>query len=77
MKDLGLQHHNHPLMGHRVLDTATGRTGILQAIAPDGTSPKPVAWLRPEGGGTEWTTATGAIEAAGPITHQSHPKENS
>ncbi|MGW7385323.1 hypothetical protein [Streptomyces sp. NPDC054794] len=76
MKDLGLEHHDHGLLGRRVLDTATGRIGVLQAIAPDGTSPKPVAWLRPEDGGIEWTTATGSIEAIAPSTHQSHPKEN-
>ncbi|MER6847034.1 hypothetical protein AB0A81_26500 [Streptomyces flaveolus] len=66
-------HHTHPLLGRPVLDTASGRTGVLQAIAPDGDTPQPVAWLRPEGGGTEWTTSLRAIE---PVTAPDPPPDD-
>ncbi|MFE0377767.1 hypothetical protein ACFW1M_19750 [Streptomyces inhibens] len=73
---LGLGHWDHPLLGRRVIDRAHGgRSGVLRAIAPDvqDNNPglmlqvprtPPVAWLSPEGGGVEWTTAPDAIEAA-------------
>nr|WP_155073258.1 hypothetical protein [Streptomyces taklimakanensis] len=72
-------HREHPLLGRTVLDTATGRTGILRAVCPEpdsatvcvapalrpGSGP-PVAWLAPVGGGVEWTTELDAIrEVAG------------
>lgn len=70
-----LWHQEHPLLGHRVLDTENGRIGILRAICPEpadaGALAKiqpfkrtPMAWLAPIGGGREWTTATSAIEKA-------------
>ncbi|MEU9111842.1 hypothetical protein AB0D04_08640 [Streptomyces sp. NPDC048483] len=72
---LGLGHCKHPLLGRAVLDTATGRVGVLRAIAPEPNGVQfvpsrglleapPVAWLAPEGGGTEWTTDPDEIEAA-------------
>ncbi|GAB2881715.1 hypothetical protein [Streptomyces mayteni] len=66
---LGLGHVSHPLIGQRVVDTATGRTGTLRAICPESDDAPPVAWLSPPGGGREWTTATEAIE--GPPTGES------
>lgn len=56
----GLMHRDHPWMGRDVEDTATGRRGILRAIAPDIDRPRPVAWPMPAGGGTEWTTLLSA-----------------
>ncbi|MFJ5029518.1 hypothetical protein ACIQB5_15645 [Streptomyces sp. NPDC088560] len=65
---LGLGHHDHRWLRQEVVDTATGRHGILRAIAPDTDGPqlvtsggrldpKLVAWLAPlGGGGVEWTT---------------------
>ncbi|MFD1828364.1 hypothetical protein ACFSJS_01640 [Streptomyces desertarenae] len=77
-REVGLGHREHPLLGRTVLDTATGRTGVLRAVCPepDGcrawTGPvlrpgggPPVAWLAPVGGGVEWTTALDAIREAG------------
>ncbi|MER8236089.1 hypothetical protein [Streptomyces sp. NPDC094049] len=48
-------------IGTPVQDTATGRSGILSDVAPDrpepgDPAPVSVAWLRPVGGGREWTT---------------------
>ncbi|MFI9078959.1 hypothetical protein ACIGW8_21205 [Streptomyces sioyaensis] len=75
-QSLGLGHRSHPLLGRRVIDHAhDDRIGILRALAPEakGDTPgpvlsvpatPPVAWLAPEGGGVEWTTAPDAIEAA-------------
>ncbi|MCF3178198.1 hypothetical protein IPZ61_33460 [Streptomyces sioyaensis] len=72
---LGLGHLSHPLLGRRVIDHAHGdRVGVFRALAPDVKGPRsepvlrvpdtpPVAWLAPEGGGVEWTTAPDAIEA--------------
>lgn len=71
---LGLGHFAHPWLGHTVLDTATGRTGVLRAVCPEprsstmpldptlrpGDGP-PVAWLTPPGGGREWTTRPDAL----------------
>ncbi|MFJ7242979.1 hypothetical protein ACIQWB_38505 [Streptomyces olivaceus] len=51
-----LQHRSHEWIGQVVEDTATGRTGILRAIAPDTDAPRLLAWLAPVGGGREWTT---------------------
>ncbi|MEW2079946.1 hypothetical protein AB0941_41605 [Streptomyces sp. NPDC013433] len=65
MTTTGMQHEKHRLLGRLVRDTATGRTGVLRAVAPDGDAPTPVAWLIPAGGGIEWTTPVGAIE---PVT---------
>ncbi len=78
-RETGLGHREHPLLGRTVVDTATGRTGILRAVCPEpdccrawadpvprpGSDP-PVAWLAPVGGGVEWTTALDAVrEVAG------------
>ncbi|MER7485168.1 hypothetical protein ABTY20_04390 [Streptomyces sp. NPDC126497] len=65
MTTTGMLHDEHRLLGRLVRGTASGRTGILQAIAPDVGTDAPVAWLRPSGGGIEWTTQTRAIE---PVT---------
>jgi hypothetical protein len=74
---LGLGHRSHPLLGKPVVDTVSGRHGILRAVAPTMTmgvrgvfepsqshiSKFPVAaWLAPHGGGREWTTGVDAIE---------------
>lgn len=64
----GLQHRDHKWLGREVEDTATGRRGILRAIAPDVNKPRPVAWLQPEGGGTEWTTEPGSLANPAPLT---------
>jgi hypothetical protein len=60
-------HRDHPWMGREVEDTATGRRGVLRAIAPDGDSTESVAWLAPAGGGTEWTTSPRALSNPAPI----------
>lgn len=71
----GLGHYEHPWLGREVVDTATGRRGILRAVAPEADEVrlepgvalarlkgKPVAWLQPVGGGVEWTTARTALQ---------------
>lgn len=76
-RSLGLGHQDHPLIAHRVIDSASGRTGILRAICPEPDSAmtymnavahrgagRPVAWLAPIGGGREWTTTPDAIQEA-------------
>lgn len=40
-----------PEVGSLVLDTATGKPGVFMSVDPWGR-----AYLRPEGGGTEWDT---------------------
>lgn len=45
-----------PAPGALVLDTLTGRTGVVQTAADPAT-----VWLRPAGGGREWTTAAHAL----------------
>lgn len=60
-----------PLRSHLglvALDAATGRTGILMAVHPaadlDFTDPAGTPWvvfLRPPGGGREWTTVPEAV----------------
>ncbi|MER6407076.1 hypothetical protein ABT269_26965 [Streptomyces viridosporus] len=71
MSDHGLLHRHHRLLGRLVRDTVHDRIGILQAIAPDTDTTTPVAWLRPPGGGTEWTTPPTAIVPAD--TPTAHP----
>ncbi|MEU1312568.1 hypothetical protein ABZ419_27265 [Streptomyces cinnamoneus] len=70
-EDLGLGHQAHPLLGHRVVDTATDRTGVLRAIAPEqvtgpGGRSRMVtrAWLAPVDGGREWTAPVDRIVEA-------------
>ncbi|MFF8911673.1 hypothetical protein [Streptomyces olivaceoviridis] len=63
-----LLHRRHPWIGRAVLDNETGRRGILRAVAPLPESTRPVAWLRPSGGGREWTTSLGALSDPAPIT---------
>lgn len=72
-KDLGtgLGHQEHPLLGRLVVDTATGRTGVLRAIAPEqiegpGGRARSVtrAWCAPAGGGREWTVPPDRIAEA-------------
>ncbi|MGO4419265.1 hypothetical protein AB4Z54_11065 [Streptomyces sp. MCAF7] len=73
--DLGLMHRKHRWLGRVVTDTVTGRRGILRAVAPDGTNPRPVAWMWPaEGGGLEWTTDLLALADPAPVTPDTHPK---
>jgi hypothetical protein len=66
-------HRSHPWLGHLVTDSATGRRGILRAIAPEGTASTPVAWLAPRRGGIEWTTAPENLADPAPITPAGHP----
>ncbi|GAB1340868.1 hypothetical protein ACE1SV_74580 [Streptomyces sp. E-15] len=68
-----LLHRDHRWLGRTVEDTATGRRGILRAVAPSGTDPRPVAWLAPLGGGLEWTATLGALAEPAVITPTSHP----
>lgn len=70
----GLMHRSHPWLGHLVTDSATGRRGILRAIAPEGTAPAPVAWLAPRRGGIEWTTAPENLTDPTPITPADRPE---
>jgi hypothetical protein len=69
-RDLGLAHESHALLGRLVLDTRSGRIGILRAVVWEkpayGRRRRRRAWLRPEGGGVEWTTAPEAIRAVDP-----------
>ncbi|MGP3968936.1 hypothetical protein [Streptomyces sp. 6N223] len=61
---LGLLHEAHPLLGRLVLDTSSGRIGVLRAVVRDDASRRAArrrAWLRPEGGGVEWATDPEAI----------------
>ncbi|GAA2667645.1 hypothetical protein GCM10010400_30500 [Streptomyces aculeolatus] len=72
-RDLEMGHQPHPLLHHLVVDTEhDGRVGVLRAVAPDVDDIRlesifrvpvapPVAWLRAEAGGTEWTTPLAAI----------------
>ncbi|MCC5474546.1 hypothetical protein [Streptomyces barringtoniae] len=75
MTATGLMHRSHPWLGHMVTDSATGRRGILRAIAPEGTTPAPVAWLAPRRGGIEWTTAPEYLTDPTPIAPTSRPEE--
>ncbi|MGW3463502.1 hypothetical protein ACWDE9_29675 [Streptomyces olivaceoviridis] len=68
-----LLHRRHPWIGRAVLDNETGRRGILRAVAPLPESTLPVAWLRPAGGGREWTTSLGALSDPAPITPDTRP----
>ncbi|MGW4781464.1 hypothetical protein ACWEPA_33000 [Streptomyces filamentosus] len=63
-------HQKHRWLGREVEDTVTGRRGILTAVAPDPADPRarPLAWLRPLGGGTEWTTTPAALASPSPLT---------
>ncbi|MFZ4240866.1 hypothetical protein ACOZGD_37600 [Streptomyces murinus] len=58
----------HPWIGRVVTDTATGRRGVLRAV-----DVAVVAWLRPVGGGCEWTTAPDALTEPAPTTPTSRP----
>lgn len=66
-------HGDHPWLGRDVEDTVTGRRGTLRAIAPEGEKLRLVAWLRPLGGGVEWTTDPNALADPAPITPDTHP----
>ncbi|CUW33441.1 MULTISPECIES: hypothetical protein [Streptomyces] len=68
-----LLHRDHRWLGREVEDIATGRRGTLRAIAPDGDKPRPVAWLIPPGGGTEWTTDPAALANPAPVTPDTSP----
>ncbi|MFI0901897.1 hypothetical protein [Streptomyces sp. NPDC020983] len=51
---LGDHSYDHRWIGEVVEDTTTGARGVFRALAPDGGKQK-VAWLRPLGGGPEFT----------------------
>ncbi|WP_367137069.1 MULTISPECIES: hypothetical protein [Streptomyces] len=66
-QDLGLGHQEHPLIGRLVLDSVTGRMGILRAVAPEdnGHGQWTVrGWLAPPAGGREWTAPVDRITEA-------------
>ncbi|MFD5891703.1 hypothetical protein ACFWHQ_37875 [Streptomyces sp. NPDC060334] len=66
---LGFGHEEHPLLGRRVRDIASGTEGELMAVVLEDVSTHrgPCwtrrAYIRPAGGGTELPTAIGNIEA--------------
>jgi hypothetical protein len=68
--DIGFGHEAHPLLGKRVVDTGTGRIGILRAVALKELTRGGVrvsmrrAWLVPVRGGVEWTVAPEAVREA-------------
>lgn len=73
MSDERASTDERPKIGDRVTDTATGRVGILRAVEEWVDSSKPawlrppprlMAWLWPEGGGTEWMTEPENVEHA-------------
>jgi hypothetical protein len=43
----------------RVYDSTTGRLGVVMEVAATG--PGDRAWLRPPGGGLEWSTTVGSL----------------
>jgi hypothetical protein len=54
--------------GTLVRDLDTGRVGVLQDVRlyadpqlPPNTQPQPTAFLRPQGGGREWTARPGRV----------------
>ncbi|MFG2489126.1 MULTISPECIES: hypothetical protein [Streptomyces] len=67
-RDLGLGHEEHPLLGHRVRDIASGTEGEPMAVVREEvathTGPRWTrrAYIRPEAGGRELPTALGNIE---------------
>ncbi|MFD3809150.1 hypothetical protein ACFWTC_37700 [Streptomyces sp. NPDC058619] len=66
--DLGYGHEDHPLLGRRVRDIASGTEGKLMAVVREevATHSGPRwtrrAYIRPEAGGRELTTAVGNIQ---------------
>lgn len=70
--DLGYGHEDHPLLGHRVRDIASGTEGKLMAVVreevPTHRGPRWTrrAYIRPEAGGRELTTAVGNIQPLEP-----------
>ncbi|MEU9774543.1 hypothetical protein [Streptomyces sp. NPDC047968] len=70
---MSLFHSDHPWIGWDVEDGVTGRRGILRAIAPDGDSLRPAAWLLPHGGGIEWTTDPAALANPVPPAPDARP----
>lgn len=71
---LGLRHRSHQWLGRKVTDTASGRVGILCAIAPDDVTDGMRAWLAPVGGGVQWTTAPRALARLERATPNTHPE---
>lgn len=69
--DLGFGHEQHPLLGRKVRDLASGTEGELMAVvreevaAHTGRSWTRRAYIRPEAGGRELPTAVGNIEPLG------------
>ncbi|MFJ3206200.1 hypothetical protein [Streptomyces sp. NPDC086989] len=68
--DLGFGHEEHPLLGRRVRDLASGTEAELMAVVaeeiPDtGRRWARRAYIRPEAGGRELPTAVGNIEPLG------------
>lgn len=70
-RDLGLGHEEHPLLGHRVRDIASGTEGELMAVVLEEvathTGPRWTrrAYIRPKAGGRELPTALDNIEPLG------------
>ncbi|MGW8783085.1 hypothetical protein ACWGNM_34205 [Streptomyces sp. NPDC055796] len=68
---LGFGHEDHPLLGRRVRDLASGTEGELMAVVAEeipthaGRRWTRRAYIRPETGGRELPTAVGNIEPLG------------
>ncbi|MFD5415780.1 hypothetical protein [Streptomyces nojiriensis] len=68
VRDLGLGHEEHPLLGRRVRDIASGTEGKLMAVVREEvathTGPRWTrrAYIRPQAGGRELPTALANIE---------------
>ncbi|MER6782236.1 MULTISPECIES: hypothetical protein [unclassified Streptomyces] len=68
---LGFGHEDHPLLGRRVRDLASGTEGELMAVVAEeiathtGRRWTRRAYIRPESGGRELPTAVGNIEPLG------------
>lgn len=71
LADLGFGHEEHPLLGRRVRDVASGTKGDLTAVVREevathtGRRWTRCAYIRPEVGGRELPTAVGNIEPLG------------
>ncbi|MFE9934275.1 hypothetical protein [Streptomyces sp. NPDC005533] len=68
---LGFGHEEHPLLGWRVRDVASGTEGNLMAVVLEETVTRSGprwtrrAYIRPVAGGRELSTGVGNIEALG------------
>jgi hypothetical protein len=68
---VGYRTVRHPLVGQRVRDVASGQQGQLREVADEQIEVCPghktrvrLAYIRPEGGGYEWSTAVANVSPA-------------